>query len=386
MTIRDRGGGSVQIESSQLLLSCLIAFVTIMVVSPSLTTAIIKPRLYDGSINELGRYSMTFDAYEYIEKNSDSAIIAIGSSKMREAFDGQLLGQLDDSNHDFFNLAIAGDRPYVRMLEISAVLELNPEMIILEIGPNTFSSLATPVPESVHSRMAHLISLGSVDLDVFPNYVLNSTDKEMLPNSRNEQLDLLATYVPTAIEDTIEIELFSGPQPYPCSGSNANVRCVPLPNNSTYDEYLRYPTQFKNSLEVIKAGNSSRWTIEEFYGPALDIYINRSYHNPEGVINKNQVSFEFMIEQFTGAGIEVVLVGLPYNPVLINRLSVGQWDYYNTSIEKYTKMPSVAVFDMMWDDDWEDFHFNDYTHMSKEGEILFANKLILQLSPLLEVD
>jgi hypothetical protein len=200
---------------------------------------------------------MTFDAYEYIEIHSDSAIISIGSSKMREAFDGQLLGQLDDSDHDFYNLAIAGDRPYVRMLEVSAILELKPEMIILEIGPTTFSSLATPVPESVHSRMAHLISLGSVDLDRFPNSVLNSTDKEMLPNSRSEQLNLLASYVPIAIEDTIEI---------------------------------------------------------------------------------------------------------------------------------YTNMPDVVVYDMMWDNDWEDFHFNDYTHMSREGEVLFATKLIQQLSPLLEVE
>jgi hypothetical protein len=376
----------LKIESSQLLLSCLIACITIMVVSPSLTTAIIKPRLYDGSINELGRYSMTFDAYEHIGKNSDSAIVAIGSSKMREAFDGQLLGQLDDSNHDFYNLAVAGDRPYVRMLEINAILELRPKIVIIELGPNTFSSLATPVPDSVNSRMAHLISLGSVNLDAFSNSVLNTTDKEILPNSRAQQIDLLTSYVPNAIEDTIEIELLSEEQPYPCSGSSANVRCVPLPSNSTYDDYLRYPTQFRNSLEVIKAGNSSRWTIEEFYGPALDIYINRSYHNPEGIINKNQIAFEFMIEKFTEAGIEVVLVGLPYNPVLLNRLSIGQWDYYNTSVESYSNLPLVNVYDMMWDDDWEDSHFNDYTHMSKEGEVLFSNKLIQQLSPLLEVN
>jgi len=86
---------------------------------------------------------------------------------------------------------------------------------------------------------------------------LNSTDKEMLPNSRSEQLNLLASYVPIAIEDTIEI---------------------------------------------------------------------------------------------------------------------------------YTNMPDVVVYDMMWDNDWEDFHFNDYTHMSREGEVLFATKLIQQLSPLLEVE
>ena len=57
------------------------------------TALIIKPRLYDGSVNELGRYSMTFDAYEYISKNSDAPIISIGSSKMREAFDGVLIAE-----------------------------------------------------------------------------------------------------------------------------------------------------------------------------------------------------------------------------------------------------------------------------------------------------
>ena len=139
-------------SSSELLLSCMFAVVTVLLLlSSSTMMSIIKPRLYDGSINELGRYSMTFDAYEYIEKNSDSAVIAIGSSKMRDAFDGQLLGELHGGEYDFYNIALAGDRPFVRMLEIDAIIAAQPEFIILEIGPNTFSSLGaigTPGPIS----------------------------------------------------------------------------------------------------------------------------------------------------------------------------------------------------------------------------------------------
>ena len=56
-------------SAPKLLLSCMVAFITMLFVNSIFTALIIKPRLYDGSVNELGRYSMTFDAYEYISKN-----------------------------------------------------------------------------------------------------------------------------------------------------------------------------------------------------------------------------------------------------------------------------------------------------------------------------
>ena len=386
MVISDTYVEPCEVKRDDLLISCIIAIaVTMLLLSPTLITTIVKPRMYDGSINELGRYSMTFDAYDHIAATSDSAIIAIGSSKMREAVDGQLLAELDNYQHDFYNLAYAGDRPYVRMLEISGIIESKPEVVILEIGPNTFSSLSTPVPESTLSKMAQLVSIGNVNLDTYPANILDYNDKNNLPNSRKERLDVLSTYVPVALEYSIEIEVFSGEQPYPCSGSKADVRCVPLPDNSTYDDYLRYPIQFRNSLHSIISGESSI-TIDEFYGPRLDGYLNKSYHNPEGLVNKNQLAFEYMIEQFTSEGIHVILVGLPYNPILLNRLGSGQWDYYNDTIATYYDLEMISVFNMMWDDDWQEIHFNDYTHMSREGEILFASKLMQLLAPVLDRD
>jgi len=355
-------------------------------VNSSFTVLIIKPRLYDGSINELGRYSMTFDAYEYISKNSDASIIAIGSSKMREAFDGVLIADHFEESHDFYNLAVAGDRPYVRMLEIDAIIRSNPEYVVIEIGPNSFSSLSTPVPESTLSRMKHSSALGNVDLSSYPESVLDKLDLELLPSSRYEQENIIASYSIEAIEDTINIEFFGEDQPWPCSGRLANVRCVPLPSNSTYDQYIRYPVQFGNTLEKIKSGAITKWTIEEFYGPKLDSYINGSYHNPEGIMNKNQIAFEYIIEELIQAEIGVVLVGLPYNPILLNRLQEGQWDYYNERVSNYSLIDSISVIDMMWDFDWEEAHFNDFTHMSREGEILFASKFHDNMSMIMEAN
>ena len=374
-------------DGASLILSCMFAVMTVLLLlSTSTMMTIVKPRLYDGSINELGRYSMTFDAYEYIEKNSDSAVIAIGSSKMRDAFDGHLIGDLHDGEYDFYNIALAGDRPFVRMLEIDAIIAAQPEFVILEIGPNTFSSLgAVGTPGPIISRMAQLVSIGDVNLEQYPDYVLNNSIKELLPTTSIERVEYLSSYVPQALEDTIGIEFLGLEQPYACSGPNANVRCVPLPSNSTYDDYLKYPVQFRNSLASIKAGTHSI-TLDDFYGPRLDTYVNRSYHNPEGIVNENQIAFEYMIERFTATGIEVILVGLPYNPVMLSRLSIGQWDYYNTTIAMYEDLDLVFVVDMMWDNDWIDDHFNDYTHMSREGEIHFSEKLIEQISPILDGD
>ena len=73
-----------------LISSVVVLLITILVLSQTVTNIIIKPRLYDGTINELGRYSFTFDAYEYISENSDDAIIAIGSSKMKFLMEIQL--------------------------------------------------------------------------------------------------------------------------------------------------------------------------------------------------------------------------------------------------------------------------------------------------------
>ena len=71
---------------------------------------------------------------------------------------------------------------------------------------------------------------------------------------------------------------------------------------------------------------------------------------------------------------------------MLNRLSVGQWDYYNTTIATYEDLDMVYVVDMMWDNDWIDDHFNDYTHMSRDGEIHFSEKLIHEISPMLDGD
>lgn len=50
-----------------------------------------------------------------------------------------------------------------------------------------------------------------------------------------------------------------------------------------------------------------------------------------------------MIDKFQNHDIDVLLVGFPYNPVLLDRLEDGKWDYVNESIQEYSNFSNVYV-------------------------------------------
>lgn len=361
-------------EASDLFVSFTSLIVTIFISSQLILTNTVMPRLYDATVNELGRYSFTFDAYEFIENDEQPSVIAIGSSKMREIFDGIEIKNQTAYDAMYYNLAYAGDRPYVRMVEIDAIIKSNPDLVIIEYGPNYLSKLSSPLSDTISHRMSHLISINSEWHSPSWLEMVDDDDLPYLPLDRISQLEYIQTLTPVSVEKTILYGIDYEDPPYDCKRESNNVRCVPYVNDADYLEYLQYPTQFGNALERIKGGYRTT-TIEEFYGPMLDDYINRSYHNPEGIFNKNVQSLEFMIDSLISNEIEVLLVGLPYNPVLIDRLAEGQWEYYNTTYDYFKSTKSIHTVDFLWTDYWYEEDFNDYTHASRAGEIKFS-KLI----------
>lgn len=356
---------------NELITSIFCLIVVFILISIPHTNYILKPRLYDGTINELGRYSFTFDAYQHIESESENSVIALGSSKMREIFNGAAIQNHSNTDTEFFNLGYAGERYYVRMIEIDAIVALRPNLVVLEVGPNSFSKLSDPVPQNVAAQMIQLMALNPYWLTQSWSEEITELDQTILPMTRVEQLSFYTDISNQAVEASIRYTIGESDQPYTCDALIGNVRCVPMPQTKEYHEYLKYPPQFQNLLEKIKLGQH-KWSIEEFYGERLDKYVNSSYHNPEGQMNKNQRALEFMIESFLASGIEVMLVGLPYNPVLLDRLHEGQWDYYNSTLVEYSSKYNITIVDYLWLDSWVEEDFNDYTHAAKSGEEKFA--------------
>ena len=139
--------------------------VTLILVNPILSDAVDR-KLIDGSVMELGRYHFTFEAYDYISKDNAPSVVTWGSSKMRESFDG--LDMEKHSVHDdanFYNLGYASEHPYLRLPELSSLISAKPDVLVLELGPNTFSFLPTPLDqnslEKVNSVIYHSPIVGN---------------------------------------------------------------------------------------------------------------------------------------------------------------------------------------------------------------------------------
>jgi len=362
-----------------------VVFITCLLVFPIIQDNIIKPRLYDGTINDFGRYSFTFDAYEYISEESDNAVIGIGSSKMREIFDGRLISNLTDYEGDYYNLGYAKDLPYVRMIELQAMITTSPKLMIIEVGPNTFSELDDSGYMNYVNAFNHLSSLNPYWNNASWEHIIQENDKELLMLNRFEQITHYSGYGPIALEESYLIKYKNKTQQWQCGAEwPGRVQCVPMQNNQVYDyeEYIQYPTQFGNLIQRIQKW-SDPMTIEEFYGDALSQYANSTYHNPENIVNGNQLAFEHILETLISENIPVLLVGLPYNPNLLERLSDEQWGYYNQSMEVYSEMEGVHYTNFLWGESWVEENFNDYTHASRLGEIKFAELISPEIDKIL---
>ena len=359
------------------------SFVTLLLVLTSssaiIEQEIIQPKLHDGSIVELGRYTFVYDAIEHIEEQDTSAVIAIGSSKIREAFNGEEIKKNSATRSvDFYNLGLAADLPYFRSIQIEPILQTKAEILVIEIGPNSFSKLQSPLRTQDFDRMNALLYNRPISSQEEFRTIIDPNDRKGLNLDLSERLGSRTDASFEAFEHSLA-ELVGEDVGWDCETKMSNVRCVPPPESDLFHTYLQYPPQFSNAIDYFRSKDDG--SLEEFYGEPLDNYLATPNHQPEGHYNKNHRALDFIINHTIKSGTDVVLLGLPYNPVLKNRLEPEAWKYYNESIEKYSEREDIHVLDLMWDPllNLEEY-FNDYTHFSRQGE----SQLSRIISPILD--
>ena len=359
-----------------------VFLITFLTVNASVLS-MVDGKLRDGSVMEFGRYHFTFDAYNHIRADESPSVVAWGSSKMREAFNGNEFEEFSvHPEASFYNLAFAAERPYYRLPEVASLIAADPEVLMLELGPNTFSSLKTPLDASSLERMNSILFHRPLNDDTDFEKVLDAEDKALLELGLEGRLSASSRYAFPALENKMVDRFADEPTGWSCDEKMTNVRCVPPPGTPLFDAYLRQPPQFSNYIERAKVANDG--TLEEFYGERLDKYIQSTYHNPQGTMNKNHRAFDYIIEQARGAGIDVVLVAIPYNPVFMDRLSASQWDYYYAAIENYSLREDITTIDLSRSPHFSnDEYFNDYSHMAELGESQFTRLVLPSIDQIL---
>ena len=367
----------------------IVASIVCLFVAAPLTHVIeeeiVGPRLVNGTIVELGRYTFIYDAVDYLDSKSEATVLAVGSSKMREGFDGGLLDKESAARGVIYaNLGVAADVPYFRMTNIEAIANLQPDVVVLELGPNSLSALGTPLKQQDIDRMNAMLYNRPINLKRDFELYLDEEDTPLLNLGAKGWANSKSDMGFEAIEDALPYKQAGVEEEarWDCSNPLSNVRCVPSVESPLFPAYLEHPPQFSNAIEYYKSLGPE--ALAEFYGPKLDAYLATPYHQPEGTFNKNEQALEFIIDELVDEGVNVLLLGLPYNPVLENRLSPGDWDYYNTTVERFGEDARVHMLDLMWDPAFDDEAlFNDFTHMSDEGERRLMQVLAPEIDALL---
>ena len=117
--------------------SSLLTLSIVFLFTSSMMFSLVSDKLITTQLTSNPRYAVTFPALEYIEGHNDDAVVAIGSSIIRAAVNGKcIMEELDTPSTSVYNLGISGANPYTETLQIPALVRANPELVLLDLGPN----------------------------------------------------------------------------------------------------------------------------------------------------------------------------------------------------------------------------------------------------------
>ena len=120
------------------LLSSLFMFgIVLIIVSPSITQAVVQPLIIESRLVTFGRYAFASEAIDTVSDDESPSVVGIGSSMMYKAFDGECME--DESSVEganFYNLGVPASRPYTDMMQIPRLSGSGVDIVLVEVGSN----------------------------------------------------------------------------------------------------------------------------------------------------------------------------------------------------------------------------------------------------------
>ena len=359
-----------EVAGSELLLSIMIGAVTVLLISTSAGPAIVKPLLLDGSLISDGRYAFVFDAHETIGEDGVVSVVGIGSSVTQYAMNGECMqneSAIEDAR--FYNLAMSGGKAYSEMVQIPALIDAKPDIVMVEVGPNSLWGWNGDGWESLreyHEFRFQLLSMTMDSKDMGDWYdILEPADRKLIDTASVEVLDSWSEYSRDAIEEYLRREIDGVSNSLDWGSS----KFVPPVGTDEWDQYLSKPN-WRDSYFDSKNPEEIRQILDEI----MPSKATQGVYNPHPNGTQNHRALDYIIHELLNASIEVVLVGVPHHPWVNGYLESGQLDGMNQTYDFYSQLEGVTPLQMYWEE-WPSGAFKDRNHLDSEGREIFCKRV-----------
>ena len=353
-------------DSSNFFYSLFIGLVVTLFFISNAGQYIAEDELLNGSIISNGRYATTYYGYEDISADESKTVVGIGSSILMAAMDGVCMSEKSNiQNSKFYNMAMSGSHPYVEMVQTPTLIESSPDVVLLEIGPNSLWGWNSKYQGLIDyhefrftlssMQMTHDLSGGWYD-------ILEQGDKDFFLNTSLQRDLQWSDYTRNAMDAQIENLLYD-------LDEIENYNSVPTKNSNEWDDYLQNP---KHNPSRYDSKNESQ--IRQDLDEIMEKKVNQGVYNPKSNGTQNHAALEYMISSLNDAGIEVILVGIPHHPWVNGYLNPGQLDGMNETYIDFSSKYNVHQIQMHWES-WNSNEFYNRNHLDSDGRERFCQQV-----------
>lgn len=356
------------------LCTSLLSLGVVFLFLSSSTAGLVGEKLITSSLTSSSRYGITFPALDFIEREIDDPIIAIGSSIIQAATDGKCITENQlHSQYDVFNLGISGANPYTEILQIPALVRANPKLVLLDLGPNGLWNYynSTELNQYIEFRFAiNSIQMNQDDLGGWTE-LIREEDRAYLAYTHEEKMKLVQQYSLSATEEyfnEIAHEHFE---------SIYYQDRVPSPDSHGWHDYLMTPefrTPFFEKKTLMEISDNLDVTMEK--------KVNQGVYNPKSEGTLNHLAYEYIIDELRTANIPVLLVAIPHHPSVNEYLRPGQLDGFNQTFQRFTELSGVYGVNMYWEN-WHPYMFRDRNHLGEFGREYYCERISKYISQVL---
>lgn len=332
----------------------------------------------DGSLHTRPRFTINQEALDSIADDQTSSVIAFGSSMMFKGLDGGCVSRTLNSSANVYNLAQVGSRPYTDMLHMPRTVSTNPELVLIEIGPNLLTDPKTQRDLDYIQLRFNLDSMyqSSEDIGEWLD-LIHPEHRSWIATNEFERVSLRQEYIPKAIEERMLNLIMNETLRHPHWISSGKYDWLPAVDSEEWIGYLQTPNfpydiwGFDGmTIEQRSEYNGTKMGGASAYHPINDSLSNKALDYTINTLLKNDI--------------EVLIVVPPQHPLSLKSVKNGQWDALNETIESYLELEGVTLFNQLWVEGWNDEHFFDRNHLDDEGRIEFCNRVAPLIDQILE--